>query len=177
MGRLEPQKNYKLLIDAFEKVYKKYNDYILEIYGKGFLKDTLEEYIKSTGLNNCIILKGQVDNVRDAIYKASVFAMSSDYEGMPNALLEAACIGIPCVSTDCPCGGAKEILENGKNGILVNVNDSQKLADGIIKMIADYDFATKCGENSNNSAKKYTQDKIIEKWINIIASVTKEERK
>ena len=177
VGRLEPQKNYNLLIDAFEEVYKKHNDFHLEIYGEGYLKNKIKEYIKEKQLDHCIQLKGQVDNVKDAIYKATAFVMSSDYEGMPNALLEAACLGIPCISTDCPCGGAREILKDGNNGILTKVNDSQELAEGIIKMIKDNEFAEKCSINGNNDAKKYSQEIIVKEWIRNIKNEVVEGKK
>jgi len=165
VGRLEPQKNYKNMIDAFEIVSKKHDDYTFEIFGDGYLKSELQDYINSKRLHNKIFLMGKTDNVKKAIYKATVFVMSSDYEGMPNSLLEAACLGIPCVSTDCPCGGPREILENGKSGILVEINNSQKLAEGIIKIVENEKIANKFGINTNKNQINYKTDLIVSKWF------------
>lgn len=104
VGRLEPQKNHKLLINAFKEIYKKHPDYVLEIYGKGSLEENLKKQVNQLELNSAIIFKGNSDSIENDIYKAKAFVMTSDYEGMPNSLLEAFALGIPCVSTDCPCG-------------------------------------------------------------------------
>ena len=177
VGRLEPQKNYKNLIEAFEIVNKKYNDYILEIYGEGFLKEELQKYIEYKKLNDKVLLKGKVDDVKKVIYKATAFVMSSDYEGMPNSLLEAACLGVPCVSTDCPCGGPREILDNGNSGCLVPVNNPKKLADGIIKLINDIEYANKISDNAKNNSSMYSKEEIIKKWKEIINKTIKESKK
>lgn len=104
VGRLEPQKNHKLLINAFKEIYKKHPDYVLEIYGKGSLEKDLKKQVNELGLNSAIIFKGNSDSIEKDIYKARAFIMTSDYEGMPNSLLEALALGVPCISTDCPCG-------------------------------------------------------------------------
>lgn len=177
VGRLEPQKNYKNMIDAFETVNKKHGDYIFEIYGDGYLKDKLQEYIDEKELHNKIILKGKTDDVKKSIYKATAFVMSSDYEGMPNSLLEAACLGIPCVSTDCPCGGPREILDNGKGGKLVSVGDSLSLANSICSIIENKKQAEKIGEHSYNRRFIYKKENITKQWFNLISSLVKGEDK
>ena len=168
VGRLEPQKNYKMLIDAFEIVSKNHKDYILKIYGDGNLKNKIENYIYSKNLENKIILMGKVNNIKEEIFKATAFVMSSNYEGMPNSLLEAACLGLPCISTNCPCGGPNEILNKGKNGILINVNDFTELANKINFIIENLQIAKRYGENSNNDAYKYLSETVINKWMKII---------
>lgn len=168
VGRLNIQKNYKNMIDAFEIVSKKHNDFLFEIYGDGELRNELQNYIDDKKLHDTILLMGKVDNVKNVIYKATAFVMSSDYEGMPNSLLEAACLGVPCVSTNCPCGGPKDILDNGKNGVLVNVNDSNDLAKGIIKLIEDTNYSKKISTNANNNQNSYSIRIIIGKWMDCL---------
>lgn len=104
VGRLEPQKNHQVLIEAFKGVYEKHPDYVLEIYGNGSLEEKLKMQVDQLGLNSAIIFKGNSDSIEKDIYKAKAFVMTSDYEGMPNSLLEAFVLGVPCISTDCPCG-------------------------------------------------------------------------
>ena len=103
VGRIEKQKNQKLLIDAFKEVEKKYSEYKLLIYGDGSLRKSLQEYSNLLDLKNKVIFKGKRDNIPEEILKAGIFVLSSDYEGMPNSLMEAMALGLPCISTDCPC--------------------------------------------------------------------------
>ena len=98
------QKNQKLLIEAFSKIAKEFPDENLVIYGEGELRDTLETQSKKLGLEGRVKLPGTTTNVAEKLSSAKVFVLSSDYEGMPNALMEAMTVGVPVISTDCPCG-------------------------------------------------------------------------
>lgn len=168
VGRLEKQKNQKLLIDAFKNVEKKHKDYKLLIYGEGSLKKELEEYVSLINLTNKIIFKGQVDNIKEEIFKAGVFVLSSDYEGMPNALMEAMSLGLPCISTDCPCGGPKTLIKNKKNGILVEVNNIKQIQDAINKIIEEREFAQLLGRKACEISKDLEPRKINNMWIEYI---------
>ena len=110
VGRLNTQKNHELLINAFSEVSKKHNDYILKIYGDGCLKEKLKNQINKLELEDKVFLMGMTDDVKSSIYKSSIFVLSSDYEGMPNALMEAMALGLPCISTNCPIGGPKYLI-------------------------------------------------------------------
>ena len=173
VGRLDTQKNHKLLINAFSKISKKYDNYKLLIYGQGILKDNLEEHIDSLGLQGRAILMGQIDNVCEQIYKAGMFVLSSDYEGMPNSLMEAMALGLPCISTDCPCGGPKELIENEKNGILVEVNNEKQMIDAIEKVIANNDLAKSIGKEASRIRNNHSADNIKDKWLDIINELIK----
>ena len=164
VGRLYQQKNYYNMIDAFGLFHKKHQDYILDIYGDGVLKEKIQKYINSKGLAHFISLKGKSDDIKSEIYNASAFILSSDYEGMPNSLLEAACLGIPCISTDCPCGGPRDILENGKNGILVPIKDSICLANAMNEIVEDKKMAKKLSCNSSSNSVKYKVECIVDNW-------------
>lgn len=118
MGRFNPQKNYKLLIDAFAQFSKSYPDYTLEIYGDGALRQTMEKYIAKIGLTEKIILCGFCKNVHERIKDAGMYVMSSDFEGLSNAMLEAMALGLPVISTDHPPGGARAYITSYENGIL-----------------------------------------------------------
>ena len=82
---------------------------------------------KELGVNEKVKLLGYVENLGDKIQDATMFVLSSDFEGMPNALMEAMALGLPVISTDCPAGGSKYLIENGNNGLLVSVNDINTL--------------------------------------------------
>ena len=168
VGRIEKQKNQKLLIDAFRKISRDYDEYKLLIYGEGKLREELEKYVKEIDLSKKVIFKGQVDNIKDEILKAGIFVLSSDYEGMPNALMEAMALGIPSISTDCPCGGPRTIIKDNKNGILVDVNNVEELKNAIKKIIEDDKFAKRISYNAIKIRETYNPIKIANIWKDFI---------
>ena len=148
--RLEPQKNLRMLIDAFEMLYEEYPDYELNIYGEGSERENLLNYIVSKGLVNVISIKPFCKDVHQKVMKATIFALPSNYEGLSNSMIEAMALGIPTVVTDCPCGGARMVIENNKNGIMVAVDDPKAMYEAFKKIIVSPKFAK---ELSNNGVK------------------------
>lgn len=167
-GRLVPQKNHKLLITAFHKVVNKYPEYTLTIYGNGSERPKLENLINELNLKGKVLLPGASNNLFKEIMDAELFVLSSDFEGMPNALIEAMALGIPCISTDCSSGGPRELIENMKNGILVPVNDDEKLKEAIELLLNDKELSTKIAKNALNVRKKLEQDYICNKWFQFL---------
>ena len=127
MGRLVSQKNYYLAINAFCKAFPNMNDIEYHIYGEGALKNELDAYISSINMQHRIKLKGRTNNVTGALSHSNCFILSSNDEGMPNALIEAMACGIPCISTDCPTGPS-DLLTSGHNGILTSVGDVDEMS-------------------------------------------------
>lgn len=168
VGRIEKQKNNKLLINAFERIHQEYQDYKLVFYGKGSLEGELKEHIKEKGLENKIIFKGYSTNLENEIYNAGVFVLSSDFEGMPNALMEAMASGLPCVSTDCPVGGPRELIKNNINGILIPVGDEEQLVVAIKKILDDKNFANQISKQALNIADSLDPKKISKIWEDFI---------
>lgn len=173
VGRLESQKNQKLLIDAFNIVQKKYPDYELHIYGDGSLRENLQTQINRLKIENKVFLHGIIDNVREEIYKAKLFVLSSDYEGMPNALMEAMSLGISCISTDCPCGGPRFLIQNNENGILVPVNDVNAMSDSILSLIENAKKCDKIGKNATMIGQLLNPDCITNTWLKYIDQIVK----
>lgn len=171
VGRLTEQKNHYLLIDSFKEVSKDFPNFKLKIIGDGNLKDSLINYSKKCGLEDKIIFRGNIENVKDEIYKSKVFVLSSDYEGMPNALMEAMALGIPCISTNCPIGGPKFLIEDNINGILVDVNDKDEMVKAIKKILINDELLNKISKNSNDNMKKYNSKLITNKWETYIKEV------
>ena len=175
VGRLVEQKNHELLINAFNLVKDQIPEYNLIIYGEGSLREKLQEQIERLNLKERVFLPGNVDNIADKIENASLFVLSSNYEGMPNALMEAMALGLICISTDCPCGGPRFLIENNVNGYLINVGKEKELANKIKEIIVDKK-QEELEEVSNNARKKMLQmseEKIGEIWFKYICSVTK----
>lgn len=168
VGRLEPQKNQKLLIDAFALIANDFQEYQLTIYGEGSLRKELEDYIKSKGLQERVFLPGSKNNIQEHIKDASLFVLSSDYEGIPNALIEAMAIGLPCVSTDCSPGGARELIEDGVNGLITTCGDTKKLSDAMGMMLSNKECAKACGIEAFKIRQKTDVKKISEDWLQYI---------
>lgn len=134
VGRLSQQKNHELLIDAFAKISDEINE-DLYIYGDGILRGKLQNKIKQLGLENRVFLPGLIDDVANTIKSARLFVLSSDQEGMPNCLMEAMALGIPCVSTDCPCGGPRTLFGAEFGSYLVPIKNRDKLAEKILAVL------------------------------------------
>lgn len=171
-GRLTRQKNHRFLIRAFAKICSKYPEYKLIIYGDGHLKEELQYTAKVLGVDDRIQLPGYTINIGEKIKDASLFVLSSDYEGMPNALMEAMALGLPCISTDCDGGGAKFLIENEKNGLLVPKGNIGLLAAAMDKMLSDRIFAEQCGLEAHKICKRLAPEKIYVEWEQFIKSVT-----
>lgn len=169
--RLEPQKNVDMLIEAFCLAIKEDKEYRLEVYGTGSLKDSLTTKIKKLKLEDKVVLKGYAANVIEIMSQSEIFALSSDYEGMPNALIEAMCVGCACVATDSPAFGAREFIINGENGILVRVGDAKAMAEALKRMMSDNDFRRKCGSNAQKVYERVEANTIIDLWIEYINNI------
>ena len=152
------------MIDSFNEVLKKHPEYSLYIYGDGILKDQLETQIINLGLEKKVFLPGNKPDVHKEIADAKVFVLSSDYEGLSNALLEAMMMGFPCVSTEC----AGEYIINGENGILVPLRDKDSMVNAINYIIENQDAALDMGEKAKESVSKCSIEFIMRKWNKII---------
>jgi len=173
VGRLTEQKNHVLLIDAFICFFRKHSDYKLLIYGEGPLREKLSAYIEKNNMEKNILLMGNIENVKDAIYKSGIFVMSSNYEGMPNALMEAMALGIPCISTDCPCGGPRFLINNMKNGVLFRVGDSKELVNSLNYLIEHPKETKKISQNANKICEDLNPQIINKKWEDYIIKILK----
>lgn len=171
VGRLIKQKNQKMLINAFCKILPRVPDFKLIIYGEGPLKEDLEKYICERGLKGKVLLKGAVHDLENRIYGASLFVLSSEFEGMPNALLEAMALGLPVISTDASGGGPRAIIRSGENGILVPTNDPDALADAILAVLCDQKFSEKIASNAHETVKLISSEASSEKWNQFISEV------
>ena len=165
VARLDDQKNLKMMISAFARFHGYHTNYTLTIYGEGPCRSELEELIKNRNLEDCVFLPGAKQNVWDLILNAECFILSSWYEGMPNALFEAMCLGLPCVSTR--VSGAKDLIENGKNGLLVDLNDIQSMTKSLNIIAEDKQTRTELGKNAVKVFDLLQLAVISNRWINL----------
>lgn len=170
-GRLDKLKNQEMLFKAFIRVHDKFPEYILELFGEDSFdgtKENLEKIITDNHAEEFIRLMGGSDQLEKELPRAEVFAFASNSEGMPNSILEAMCMGVPVVATDCPSGGPATIIENGVNGILTKINDEDEFVAAIEKILNDKRFANELGENAKKIRDRVDADVIVSYWRDFI---------
>ncbi len=165
VGRLHPQKNHHLLIQAFGKIAGEFPNYSLVIYGDGILKDELQKQIDDLRLSDRVQLNASRKDVWHCIHTASLFVLTSDYEGMPNALMEAMALGLPCVATDCRPGGARTLIEDGVNGYVVPLGDIDALAEKMSFILSHPIEAEKLGCEAKKISDSHSDKNVFDKWM------------
>ena len=125
------------------------------------------------GVNGRVCFEGMVEDVAAHIEKASLFILASAQEGMPNALIEAMALGLPCISTDCPCGGPADLIANGENGILVPVGDRQAMKDAMVRVLEDPALADKLGTAAAAIQEKLDPATVNRMWKTYFDTIVK----
>ena len=170
VGRLTEQKGFDSLIEAFARVVSKHPDWRLVIYGEGSDRTQLEVLRDALSLRDRVSLPGLTKNVETAFAEASLFVLPSRFEGYPNALLEALAAGLPVIATSAP-GGACEILENGKYGLLVAPGDATALASALEKMMSDPALRAGYGAQAPKAVAELNVDTIGRRWLDLLAGL------
>ncbi len=194
VGRMDRVKNHKLLVEAFslflnqirsaetdsailsnsenalssnESAYtelKKSAVPKLIIYGDGDCMNEIKAQVKSLGIEDHVELPGDTRGVAEKIKGARLFVLSSDYEGMPNAVAEAMAMSIPVVATDCPSGGARSLVSHGGTGLMVHVNDPREMADAMLRIWTDHKLAERLAKAGHEFSKTLAPDLIFKEW-------------
>ncbi|MGN1156396.1 MAG: glycosyltransferase family 4 protein [Agathobacter sp.] len=166
VGRLNEQKGYDFLIEAWSIVAKKHPDWTLDIYGEGQLMDFIQNMIIQYGLKASINLKGVVKDINREYAKSSILVLSSRYEGFGLVLVEAMSCGVPCVAFDCPFG-PRDIINSGIDGLLVKYLDVKALADGLCTLIENVKLRKAMGNKAFEHIKRYDVDRVMQMWIDL----------
>lgn len=164
-GRFAKQKRFDILIQAFAKVHDAHPDYRLVLYGEGDCKVEYEELSKQSGIEDFIDYPGYVKNTAVHIREDGIFVLSSDYEGIPNSLIEAMSVGMPCVATDCSPGGASFLTDKGKRGLLIPVHEIGEMARAINQLIEDPDLSKCLSVKAIDITKELDIEVISKLWI------------
>ena len=167
IGRLVEQKGFDVLISAFAKLKSKFPSWTLNIYGEGPLRSNLESLCRELEISSWVRFHGRIHNPYTVLYQANIFVLSSRFEGFPNVLLEAMACGLPVISTDCP-SGPREIIQNGKNGILVPSENDEALANAMEWLMVNEVERQRLGICAKDVAQCFSADEIMKKWEEIL---------
>lgn len=169
-GRLTAQKGFDMLVDVADIVLKRNPDWKWIVCGEGEERKALEEKIKKCGLEQKLILQGNVNNIEDYYWKSAMFVLTSRAEGFGLVLTEAKKEGLPCVSFRCPAGPSEIILDD-INGYLLDCFDIEQMAEKINQLIENQDIRKKFSDNSMVGTEKFNIDKISEQWVELIEQI------
>mgnify|MGYP001031823113 FL=1 len=173
VGRMDRVKNHALLLEAFSLVTQKRPDMHLHltIYGDGDCMEALQKQAKSLDLQSAVSMPGDCRNIPERIQDARLFVLSSDFEGMPNAVAEAFALGIPVVSTDCPSGGARMLVGENERGLLVPTGDAEEMARAMLRILEDQELEECLRQSALEFSRTLHPDKIHGMWKNYIEDV------
>lgn len=168
VGRLVDQKNHEMLIKAFSSFLKEHSGYDLYIYGEGSNLKKLENLTRDLGIATHVIFPGNKKDIFHEISDAEIFVQTSKFEGMPNTLIEAMCLGLPCISTK--VSGATDLIKHGVNGFLVDIDDIKGLEYYILKLVNDKGLQKEIGYNASKLYETLKDDVIMKQWESYILS-------
>jgi len=170
MGRLSPEKGFDLLIEAFAQLASRFPDWGLAILGEGRLRKNLESMVDRRGLAGRVILPGAIPSPGGTLKKADLFVLSSRWEALPMALIEAMACGLPVAATQC-MGGTEPWLRPGENAVLVPTDDVPRLATAIANLIEDPAERQRLGANAARSVRHFNVEQIVGVWEQLLLSV------
>lgn len=165
-GRLVPQKNFPSLIRIWSKVTERHPDWILEIWGNGLMENKLKDQIEKLGLNGNVFLKGYSNEILTKMGEASIFCLSSKFEGFGLVLVEAMSVGLPVVSYMCPCG-PRDIVNDDKDGFLIPLDDETMFADRLCTLMENQELRKGMGREALSTSERYRIDNIIDQWMSL----------
>lgn len=171
VGRIDDNKNQKMLVEAFVQVCGSDSKWTLHLYGDGESRQKVEAIAKASNVADKIVFHGVVDNIPEEMSKADIFVLPSKVEGMPNALIEAMAMGKACISTDCPCGGPADLIENEVSGILIRVDDKEGLVRALAGLMEDADRRQALGIMASDIRKRLAPTEVNRKWQEYIESI------
>lgn len=168
VGRLDYQKGFDRLIDAWALVRKdgRFDDWRLDIFGQGEWKDMLDRKIRTLGVEESARLNAPVKDIAAEYAESSMLVMSSHYEGFPMVMVEAMSAGLPVVTFDYKCG-PKDIIDDGRNGLLVKEGDIRGLADAMMSLMASPATLKRMSAEARKVTERFSEEKVMGMWVRL----------
>lgn len=178
VGRLDANKNVMLLLKCFAELKKEHvtDGWRVLVYGDGEDREVLEGKTQALGIADSVSFMGRQRDIADRIRNAGIYCLLSDREGMPNALIEAMCLGLPCITTDCVTGGIGQIVKDGENALVIPVGDGSALASALKSLIQDPSLADRIGSNAKALKEQYRLGRVVDRWEELLAGVIGKKR-
>ena len=170
VGRYAREKDQVRLLEAFDLVHQRHPDWRLRLVGEGPSEPLLRAKVVELGLQTSVDIAGPTKQVEEALMAASIFALSSDNEGLPVVLAEAMACGVPCVSFDCS-PGVREIITDGVDGLVVPHRDVPALAEGICRLIEDEELRRTMGKRARESVRRFSREEMLAQWEQVFEFV------
>lgn len=167
MGRLHEQKGFDLLLKAFSVVAEDFPEWKLVVFGEGPRRGALERLARELGLLRRADFAGRTPTPHADLSQGDIFAFPSRFEGFPNALCEAMAVGLPCVAADCP-GGPGDLIEDGKNGLLVPANDAEAFAGALKRLMGDKELRRRLGQKAVRIGTRFNEKLVLDMWVRCI---------
>ncbi len=167
LGRLAPEKQVEHTILTFSRIASAFSDWDLHIYGDGPMREELEVLTRELKLSSRIFFGGRTINPWQIMESSDLFVMTSRFEGFPNALLEAMCMGLPCVAYDCP-SGPQDISLGGKVALLANLNNQDQLSTHLSSLMGNQELRNNLGKLARESViERFHLNKVLNDWDNL----------
>ena len=167
VGRHTYEKGFDRMLKIWQKVIEKYPDWHLDIYGKSSAKNELQLLARELNISNNVTFYEPVKNINEKYLEASIYLMTSRFEGFGMVLIEAMASGVPCIAYDCPCG-PKAIIANNSDGFLIENDNENDFIVAVETLIENENSRLEMGEKSKESAKKYNIDVLMQIWDSLL---------
>lgn len=172
VGRLDAQKGFDLLLEAFTDLAQRYPDWDMVILGEGPQRHALHAQVQAAGLEKRAFLPGRAGNVGDWYERADIYVMSSRFEGFPNALVEAMAYGLPAVSFDCDTG-PRDIIHHEVDGLLVQPGDVAGLTNALDRLMGDAALRQRFSMRALDVRERFSMERIVGMWESLFEEVRK----
>ena len=173
VGRLDNQKNFPELIDIWALIAKDYPDWKLRIVGEGYTDVRILKKVKEHGLEEQFELCPFTKEIQKHYLSASIYAMTSAFEGLPLVLVEAESMGLPLVSYACPCG-PRDIIRDGQDGFLVEPGNQKAFASRLRQLIEDEELRRRMGQAAKINSQRFSLENVMKQWVDLFAELTAE---
>ena len=160
------------MIESWSRIADKIPDWELRIFGDGELRNELQAQIDHYNLSN-VKLCGFTKELDRELEKASIFALSSRFEGWGLVLIEAQAKGLPCISFNCKCGPS-EIIDDGVNGLLVSPENTEEFAEKLLLLMQNEELRRSFSANAQKDLYRFDSEKVVGEWIALFDSLSKE---